>query len=45
MYDLKAGAILRAQQTKQKRWKDGSRLSLCSWHQTPEKSDYYHSMP
>ena len=37
MYDMEAGAILRAQQTKQKRWKMEVRLSLCSWHQNPRK--------
>jgi len=37
MYDMKAGAILRAQQTKQKRWKMEVRLSLCSWHPNPRK--------
>ena len=37
MYDLQTGAILSAQQTKQKRWKMEVSLSLCSWHRNPRK--------
>jgi len=37
MYDMKTGSILRAQQTKQKRWKMEVRLSLCSWRLNPRK--------
>lgn len=35
MYDLQKGAVLSAQQTKQKRWKMEVSLSLCSWHRNP----------
>ena len=37
IYDMKAGSILSAQQTKQKRWKMEIRLSLCSWRLNPRK--------
>ena len=43
MYDMKAGTILLAQQTKQKRWKMEVRLPLCSWRRNPEKSRLFSS--
>jgi hypothetical protein len=37
MYDMKAGEMVRAQETKQKRWKMEVRVSLCSWRRNPRK--------
>ena len=37
MYDMKAGAILRAQQTKQKRWKMEVAYHYAPGIETPEK--------
>ena len=37
MHDMKTGSILRAQRTREDRWKMEVSLCLCSWHQNPRR--------
>ena len=37
MHDMMTGSILRAQKTREERWKMEVSLPLCSWHQNPRR--------